>query len=413
MSWDTPGLHVAHWAVNGWKVVTTTNMAVIFFIFGVTLDTSELLLALKAWKAIIFGLVSMLVICPLFGFICMLLPFKPYEFALGLAVMACVPTSLSSGVTLVIGAYGNGALALLFTVTGNILGIITSPLAVKVVLGSRTDAHVDSGDLLVKLGVSILMPVLVGKATRELIKPIRDNVAKYKVPLYLINNLQITMIVWQKLSSARSVLVEQDLGDVLLAGLAAIVLHFVFLFTNILLSWLLRFPEKERKAIIVMGSQKNLPTAAVIISYFDAAAVGNLGLMTIPCIVFYIMQLFIDAFIASGWAGKYERLALVQASYNEQLKQLEENASSTDLAGKVAAKVSTGGAAGGTASEGGVERIAAGYVQAAFASEAAVNNSRPARTARLSAARGSTDSDDMGQLQNVELCDVNPLLERS
>jgi sodium/bile acid cotransporter 7 len=101
---------------------------------------------------------------------------------------------------------------------GNILGIITSPLAVKVVLGSRTDAKVDSVDLLVKLGVSILMPVLVGKATRELVKPIRDNVAKYKVPLYLINNLQITMIVWQKLSSARSVLVEQELGDVLLAG---------------------------------------------------------------------------------------------------------------------------------------------------------------------------------------------------
>jgi sodium/bile acid cotransporter 7 len=95
-------------------------MAIIFFIFGVTLDTSELLLALKAWKAIMFGLVSMLVICPLFGFICMLLPFKPYEFALGLAVMACVPTSLSSGVTLVIGAYGNGALALLFTVSGKL-----------------------------------------------------------------------------------------------------------------------------------------------------------------------------------------------------------------------------------------------------------------------------------------------------
>lgn len=29
---------------------------------------------------------------------------------------------------------------------------------------------------------------------------------------------QITMIVWQKLSSAREVLVEQELGDVLLAG---------------------------------------------------------------------------------------------------------------------------------------------------------------------------------------------------
>jgi sodium/bile acid cotransporter 7 len=98
-------------------VVTTTNMAIIFFIFGLTTDTSELLLALKAWKAIAFGLTSILVLSPLIGFLSMLLPFKPYEFSIGLAVMACVPTSLSSGVTLVIGAYGNGALALLFTVS--------------------------------------------------------------------------------------------------------------------------------------------------------------------------------------------------------------------------------------------------------------------------------------------------------
>lgn len=193
-------------------------MAIIFFIFGVTLDTSELLSALKAWRVIAYGLTSILVLSPLFGFICMLLPFRPYEFALGLAVMACVPTSLSSGVTLVIQAYGNGALGLLFTVSSNILGIITAPLAVKLVLGSRTDARVNTLDLLVKLGVSILMPVLVGKALRESVKPLRDNICCYKVPLYLINNLQITCIVWQKLSAAREVLVEQELGNVLLAG---------------------------------------------------------------------------------------------------------------------------------------------------------------------------------------------------
>lgn len=29
-----------------------------------------------------------------------------------------------------------------------------------------------------------------------------------------------------------------------------------------LVTWLLRFPEKERKAVIMMASQKNLPTAA-------------------------------------------------------------------------------------------------------------------------------------------------------
>ena len=119
--------------------------------------------------------------------------------------------------------------------------------------------------------------------------PARRNICRFKAPLYLVNNLQITMIVWQKVSAARGVLVEQDAGDVLLAALAAVGLHFAFLAFNVVVTWLARFPEAERKAIIVMASQKNLPTAATIISYFDAG-VGNLGLITIPCIVFYVMQ---------------------------------------------------------------------------------------------------------------------------
>jgi len=159
--------------VNGWKLATTINMAIIFFIFGVTLDSSELLSAVKAWKAVLYGMLSMLFLTPLFGFLAVRLPSNPPEFALGLAIMAAVPSSLSSGVTLVIQGYGNGALALLFTVAGNITGIVTAPLMVKLVLGSITNAKVDSLDLLVKLGVSILMPVLVGKALRELVKPIR------------------------------------------------------------------------------------------------------------------------------------------------------------------------------------------------------------------------------------------------
>jgi uncharacterized membrane protein YqjE len=54
------------------------------------------------------------------------------------------------------------------------------------------------------------------------------------------------------------VLVEQEAGDVLLAGLAAVLLHFVFLTFHVLITWLARCPELERKAIIVMASQKNL-----------------------------------------------------------------------------------------------------------------------------------------------------------
>ena len=36
------------------------------------------------------------------------------------------------------------------------------------------------------------------------------------------------------------------------------------------------------------------------------------GLMAIPCIVFYVLQLFIDAFIATGWASKFEKVRTAQ-----------------------------------------------------------------------------------------------------
>jgi hypothetical protein len=102
--------------------MTTINMCIIFFIFGITLETSELKEAVKAVRSLSTGLVSILLLTCLTGFIPLMIPFKPYEFSVGLAIMACVPTSLSSGVSLVIGSYGNGALALLFTVSSNLVG---------------------------------------------------------------------------------------------------------------------------------------------------------------------------------------------------------------------------------------------------------------------------------------------------
>lgn len=107
------------------------------------------------------------------------------------------------------------------------------------------------------------------------------------------------------------------------AAFAAIVEHFIFLFMNTLVTWLARFPEQERKAIIIMASQKNMPTAAIIISYFNPETAGNPGLITIPCIVFYIMQLFIDAYIANTWASKYERIHQLETTYKDQLKVCE------------------------------------------------------------------------------------------
>ena len=51
---------------------------------------------------------------------------------------------------------------------------------------------------------------------------------------------------------------------------------------------------------------------------------GNPGLMSIPCIVFYILQLFIDATICNSWASKYERLTALEEQYAGELKEADE-----------------------------------------------------------------------------------------
>lgn len=49
-----------------------------------------------------------------------------------------------------------------------------------------------------------------------------------------------------------------------------------------------------------MSSQKTLPVSVVVIGFLDA--IGEEGLMTVPCIIAHMSQLFIDAYIASKWA---------------------------------------------------------------------------------------------------------------
>jgi len=320
--WPAPGDHAAHWISNGWKILSTINMCIIFFLFGISLETKELKSAFGAVKALSLGTVTILVLTSFLGYIPLRIPLKPYEFSLGMAIFSCVPTSLSSGVTLVIQGYGNGALALVFTVLTNLLGIVTAPIFVKMILGGNIT--VDAIGLLKKLSVSILMPLAVGKALREAF-PVVGVIAKvWKLPLGMLNSLQIIVIVWQTLSSSQSVLMEQEIFDIFIAIFAAVVQHICFLFFTLLLSFIVALPDKERKAYVIMASQKALPVAAVIILQLDPAQVGSLGLIAMPCIVFYVLQLFIDSYICNAWASKYEnRAAVIEQRYANQLKRLE------------------------------------------------------------------------------------------
>jgi sodium/bile acid cotransporter 7 len=66
---------------------------------------------------VLYGLVAILVITPCFGFLMLMIPLQPQEFATGLALFCVVPTTLGVGVALTAASKGNQALALLLTVS--------------------------------------------------------------------------------------------------------------------------------------------------------------------------------------------------------------------------------------------------------------------------------------------------------
>ena len=315
LAWPLPGRALGTPKAGDFPIAQTCCIVVIFFISGLTLKTADIKNALSQRLGLAYGIATILVVTPMFGFALVQIPFEPVQFRYGLALFSCVPTTLTSGVTLVTGALGNGALALMLTVTTNVLGVFTVPFILNAVLMSapggpddgadRSDMYDTAAKLLLKLVVSIIVPMGVGKLTREKVDAAPAFTARFKVELGLANNSCLIAIVWMSISKSRGKLVGESALNIFVVVVAGIVLHLVFLLGNWTMTTpVLCLPERERRAVLLMTSQKTLPVAVTIISYLDEDKWGGHGLIAIPCIIGHVSQLFIDAYIAAGWAAK-------------------------------------------------------------------------------------------------------------
>ncbi|KAM3329457.1 hypothetical protein ACQJBY_026488 [Aegilops geniculata] len=135
----------------------------IFVISGLTLRTKELGAALQAWPAGLFGLGSILLFTPFLAQFLVQIQFFPREFITGLAMFCCMPTTLSSGVTLTQLAGGNSALALAMTVISNLLGIMFVPLSLAKYIGTGAGVSLPTKELFRSLVNTLLVPLILGK----------------------------------------------------------------------------------------------------------------------------------------------------------------------------------------------------------------------------------------------------------
>ena len=213
---------------------------------------------------------------------------------MGLAIFCVVPTTLGVGVALTAVAKGNQALALLLTVATSLLGIVTVPYELKLILSGSNVVSVEPGNLVVKLILTVLVPTVIGKALCSMCKPVKAAARRHKIALSLFSHTNLAMIICQTLSGAQSVLLKQRISLIVLVIVAGVTMHLNYQIFNALVVWACRLPVQEAIAVLIMASQKSAPVAVTIISYITTD-VAQQGLFSIPAIVGQLAQIFMGA----------------------------------------------------------------------------------------------------------------------
>ena len=136
-----------------------------------SLRLADVRAAMNAKRAALYGLVSCLGLSALLAPVVLLfgpqlLPGLHAEFFAGLALLCCVPTTLSTGVILARQANANDALVLLIMLLTNVVGVATLPFALAEVFGASAGAALEPLVMLEGLAYTVLAPLLAGVMAR-------------------------------------------------------------------------------------------------------------------------------------------------------------------------------------------------------------------------------------------------------
>jgi len=319
-----PGHYINH------KVTQYLCVVGIFLYSGLFLRTDTLKEALTAFGAVAWGLASILFITSIIGaHLTKLLIFDPEnapnrgdngttvtsgpyigpnEFVTGLQVYMCMPCTISSGVVMVTQLEGNTALALLLTAVANVIGVFTIPVLIKWIVAAGVTFQFDLPGLVVKLSLSMLVPLIVGKLLR-FIKQLKTFVYRPRVKLCmkLTNILLLVAISWMKISttSIKGGLKNLTVASVFVVAGWSIAMHLIFLIINICASFALRLKMDQKKCIIILASAKTAAVAIPVVALLPPS-LGDPGLMAIGIIVAHLTVILLDAVLIAFYL-KYEK----------------------------------------------------------------------------------------------------------
>jgi len=277
------------------SVVTYFAVALLFFLYGVKLNTGAIVAGFTNWKLQLLVLGSTFVAFPFiaFGFAQLLSPWLQPEICFGILYLGLLPSTVQSSIAFTSIAGGNVPAAVCAASVSNLLGVFVTPLLVGLLLHAGNGGFDLSAVL--DIGIQILLPFLLGQIARRWLGGFVQRHARI---IQVIDRGSILLIVYSAFSAGVVAGIWQQVDGVALSILivASLAMLGVVMGVTTLLGWAAGLPEEDRLALLFCGSKKSIATGLPMANILFAGQA--VSMIVLPAMIFHQIQLVVCAIIA-------------------------------------------------------------------------------------------------------------------
>ncbi len=279
------------------KAAMVRNLSVsqVIFMTALVLETRAMWEAMRRPWAMLLAVVMSYGALPLLAW--WFASFLSSDLGLGVLVAATAPCTLASAAVWTRRAGGNDAVALIVTIVTSTICFVVTPLWLVVATG-RSHVEVDVGDMMWKLALLVVLPVIAAQLLRQA-AAVATWADRQKRVLSVLSQCGILYIVM--LGAIMCGLHLRTAGPVEARALVGMIvcvalLHSVILFLGALAGRACGMPRGDWIAVGISGSQKTLPVGLHV-----AFLLGG-GVLILPVVVYHVAQLLIDTVVADRLA---------------------------------------------------------------------------------------------------------------
>ncbi|MDM1708660.1 bile acid:sodium symporter family protein [Thiopseudomonas alkaliphila] len=282
--------------------ITALAIALLFFLHGSKLSRSAIIAGAMHWRLhlLVFACTFILFPILMLGLQPVLRPLLGDELWVGMLYLSALPGTVQSAIAFTSMARGNIPAAVCNASASSLVGILVTPLLVKILL----DADAGTTGMLeavLKISVQLLLPFIAGHLMRRWIG---DWIDRNRNWLKNVDQGSILLVVYTAFSAAvvgGLWSAVPPLSLLLLTVVCSVILAIVLWMTTTL-ARRLHFNKEDEITIVFCGSKKSMATGVPMAQVLFAG--GAVGPAILPLMIFHQIQLMVCAVMAQHYAKR-------------------------------------------------------------------------------------------------------------